>query len=184
MIARNRATAVLILMVAALWMGAAAPVPRPAGDLPLSAPPAKPAISLPALKGKVVVVEFLLTHCPHCWRLAQTLDKLRKELDPNGFTPVAVAFDNDVNGPLVADFVTRSRITFPVGFTSADKVDAFLGRGAADRMQVPQLVVIDRAGVIRAQSLPKGEANLEDEAYLRKLITGMLKEEAPPQAGK
>jgi hypothetical protein len=49
-----------------------------------------------------------------------------------------------------------------------------------ERFQVPQVVVIDRAGVIRAQSRPTGESDLTDESYLRNLIRGLLSESAAP----
>jgi hypothetical protein len=45
---------------------------------------------------------------------------------------------------------------------------------------VPQIVIIDRAGVIRAQSQPIREINLEDDSYLRNPIDGLLKENSPP----
>jgi len=61
-------------------------------------------------------------------------------------------------------------------------VDSYLGRSAMELLMVPQLVVIDRRGVIRAQSRNNGDPNLEDESYLRNLIGSLLKESA--QAGK
>ena len=54
-----------------------------------------------------------------------------------------------------------------------------IGRDATERLQVPQIVVIDRKGVIRAQSRPVRELNLEDENYLRNLIDTLLKESTP-----
>jgi hypothetical protein len=44
---------------------------------------------------------------------------------------------------------------------------------------VSQIVVIDRKGMIRAQSRPVRELNLEDENYLRNLIGDLLKEGTP-----
>ena len=164
----------------ALPLAGAAPVPRPSPGLTVVDSAGKP-LELASFKGKVVAVEFLLTNCPHCWRLAQTLTKLQQELGPRGFQALAVAFDANVTGALVADFVKHSRVAFPVGSTSADKVDGYLGRQEGERFQVPQIVVIDRAGVIRAQSHPVGEATLEDETALRKLIAGLL-DEPPPGA--
>jgi hypothetical protein len=41
-------------------------------------------------------------------------------------------------------------------------------------------VVIDRAGVIRAQSRPSGEADLTNESYLRNLVRELLDEGVPP----
>jgi len=54
-----------------------------------------------------------------------------------------------------------------------------------ERFVVPQVLIIDRKGVIRAQSPPLGDANLQDEGYLRKMIEGLLKEApAKPMAAK
>src|SRR5437588_5925643 len=144
---------VLSAVLAALPLAGAAPVPRPSPGLTLVEPSGKP-IELASFKGKVVAVEFLLTNCPHCWRVAQTLSRLQQDLGPRGFQAVAVAFDANVSGAQMADFVKRSRVAFPVGSTSAGKVDGFLGRAAGERFQVPQVVVLDRAGTIRAQSRP------------------------------
>jgi peroxiredoxin len=176
---RNLTAAAALTALAALAAAApsaAAPVPHPSPALTI-VQPSGTQLELTSLKGKVVVAEFLLTNCPHCWRLAQMLSKLHQELGARGFQPVAIAFDNDVNGPLVSDFAARAHIAYPVGYVAAEKVDIYLGRKPAQRFQVPQLVVIDRAGTIRAQSLPAGEPNLESESYLRNLIDGLLKEE-------
>ncbi len=169
-----------LLALGALALLAAAPVPRPSPDLTIAQPDGPP-LTLASFKGQVVVVEFLLTRCPHCWLLAQTITKLQRELGPRGFKPLGVAFDADVSGPLLADFLKRSKVSFPVGYTTADQVDRYLGRAAQERFQVPQIVVLDRAGVLRAQSRPIGEKDLEDEASLRKLLDGLLAEPAPGQ---
>ncbi|HEY6324691.1 MAG TPA: TlpA disulfide reductase family protein [Thermoanaerobaculia bacterium] len=163
---------------AALWLLAAAPVPRKAPAFAY-VDAAGREVQLSSFKGKVVVVELLLIRCPHCWRLAQTIAKLHQELGARGLQPISIAFDNDASGPLVRDFAANAKIGYPVGYTTADKVDGFLGREAKERFQVPQLVVIDRAGVIRAQSSPTGEVKLEDEASLRRLLDGLLREAAP-----
>jgi hypothetical protein len=62
-------------------------------------------------------------------------------------------------------------------------VDGYLGRDAAERLMVPQIVVIDRKGVIRAQSRPVREISLEDENYLRQLIDTLIKESMPATNG-
>jgi peroxiredoxin len=161
---------------------AAAPVPRKSpefvvvdssgGEMPLS-----------GFKGEVVVVEFLLIQCPHCLRVAQTINKLHGELGSRGFQALGVTFDNGIAGPAVGRFAQLFQLNYPVGYTTSDKVDLYLGRANAERFQVPQIVVIDRAGVVRAQSRPVGEADLEDESYLRNLIDELLKEGAPGSGG-
>jgi hypothetical protein len=61
---------------------------------------------------------------------------------------------------------------------------AFLGFSLMDRFVVPQLAVIDRKGMIRMQSGPQGDAKLQDETYMRNVITQILREPAATSAGK
>src|SRR3989449_6199327 len=157
---------------------ATAPVPRKSPEFTIVEPSGKET-QLSTFKGKVVLIEFLLTNCPHCMRVSQTLTTLHRDLGPRGFQPIAIAFDLNITGAGVTRFAQRFGITYLMGYTSSDKVDAYLGREPADRLQVPQIVVIDRAGVIRAQSRPRGDANLEQENPLHYLINALLKE-APP----
>jgi peroxiredoxin len=134
---------------------------------------------LSSFKGQVVVIEFLLIQCPSCLRVAQTINKLYGEMGGRGFRPIGIAFDNGISEPAVRSFVQLLKINYPIGYTTSDQVDRYLGRSITIRFQVPQVVVIDRAGVIRAQSRPSGEANLTDEAYLRNLVGELLDEGVP-----
>lgn len=170
-----------ILAAVGFSSASAAPLPRPSPDLVITDSSGK-TTSLASFKGKVVVVEFLLTRCDHCARVAQTIGDLDRDLAPRGFQAVGVAFDIGINRLAVNSLVQSLKLTYPVGYTTSDKVDGFLGRAPMQRFQVPQLVVIDRNGVIRAQSLPTGEATLENESYLRHLVDQLLDETAP--AGK
>ena len=166
------------LTFAVLLLSGIASVPRKPPELTFVNSSGQQA-SLSDFKGKVVLVEFLLMDCPHCVRVTQMINKLHGELGPRGFQAVGIAFDNPVNGPLVAYFAQYFNLTFPVGYTSSDKVDRYLGRSLMEQFQVPQIVVLDRHGVIRAQSLPVKETNLEDEKHLRNLIEALLKETMP-----
>lgn len=157
-------------------------VPRKSPELKFFDPSGKEKL-LSSFNGKVVVIEFLLVKCPHCMRVAQTLDKLHSELGPRGFQPIGIAFDNGISGRQVTAYVQRLGITFPIGYSSSQAVDGYLGRDAAERLMVPQIVVIDRKGVVRAQSRPVRELNLENENYLHQLIDTLLREN-PPAAGK
>jgi peroxiredoxin len=135
---------------------------------------------LSSFKGQVVVIEFLLIQCPSCLRVAQTINKLYGEMGGQGFRPIGIAFDNGISEPAVRSFAQLLKINYPVGYTTSDQVDRYLGRAIMVRFQVPQVVVIDRTGAIRAQSRPSGEANLIDEVYLRKLVRELLDEDVPP----
>ena len=175
---RRLGSIAILLVLAASALVAAAPVPRKSLDFTVFEPSGKQT-SLSNFQGKVVVMEFLLTDCPHCMRVARMIAKLDKELGPRGFQPVGIAFDNDISGKKVAAFSQRLGITYLTGYASSLAVDRYLGRKATDRFMVPQIVVVDRKGIIRAQSRPVREANLEDENYLRNLIEALLKEGPP-----
>ncbi len=135
---------------------------------------------LSSFKGQVVVIEFLLVQCPSCLRVAQTINKLYGEMGGQGFRPVGIAFDDGISEPALRSFVQLLKINYSVGYTTSDQVDRYLRRAATIRFQVPQVVVIDRAGMIRAQSRPSGEADLTNETYLRNLVRELLDEGVPP----
>jgi len=138
---------------------------------------------LSSFKGKVVVMEFLFVKSQHCMRVATTLNKLNSELGPRGFQAVGIAFDPP-NTPgtaaqLLPAMANYLKLTYPLGYASKDDVDNYLGRNPKEILNIPQVVVIDRAGMIRATSGGRGgDPALEDENSLRNLIEGLLKEGA------
>jgi peroxiredoxin len=162
-----------------------APVRRKSPEFIISQPSGK-SILLSSLKGKVVVMEFLFVKSQHCVRVAVTLNKLQSELGSRGFQPVGIVFDapdpTKTGGDLLASMIESFNLTYPVGYASSQAVDAYLGRSGNEMLAIPQLVVIDRAGVIRAITGGKTDPQLEDEAYLRTMIDGLLKESPSPVA--
>jgi peroxiredoxin len=177
---RMRDIASLAILLALGFPAAAAPpVLRDSPEFTIVDPSGN-TTPLSSFKGQVVVIEFLLIQCPSCLRVAQTINKLYGEMGGRGFRPIGIAFDNGISEPAVRSFVQLLKINYLVGYATSDQVDRYLGRAIMVRFQVPQVVVIDRAGVIRAQSRPSGEVNLTDEAYLRNLVGELLDEGVPP----
>jgi hypothetical protein len=136
-------------------------------------------MQLASLKGKVVVVEFLFVRSPHCLHLIEMLNKLNADLGPRGFQPVAVAFGPNATESVLAHLVDYFKITYPVGLSSSDQVDAYLGREGKEVLKVPQMVVIDRKGVIRAMFGTSGDPTLENESSLRAFVGPLLSEKVP-----
>jgi hypothetical protein len=69
------------------------------------------------------------------------------------------------------------KLTYPVGYSAKDHVDTYLGRTGKEILNIPQIVVIDRKGMIRATSGGAGgDPRLEDENWLRNLINDLLDE--------
>src|SRR5258707_13442109 len=168
-----------ILLALSFPAVAAAPVPRQSPEITIFDRLGQET-ALSSLKGQVVVIEFLLIRCGGCLRMAQTINKLHSEMAGRGFRPIGVVFDDGVSEPVVRDLVQLLKVNYSMGYTTSDKVDRYLGRAGMVRFQVPQVVVIDRAGMIRAQSRASGEANLTDESYLRNLVRELLDEGVPP----
>ena len=117
--------------------------------------------------------------CQRCTTAAQTIDKLYAELGPRGFQPIALAFDNGLDSGQMELYRKLLKIDYLFGTTTSAEVDHYLGRAPMERFQLPQMVLIDRAGVIRTQSLAIGETKMLDEAALRQMIEHLLDEAAP-----
>src|SRR5215475_4859266 len=117
---------------------------------------------LSSYKNKVVVLTFVLTTCPHCQKESQMLTKLYREMGPKGLQPVGVAV-NDNAAILVPGFVQDYGVGYPVGFSTPDQMMSFMGFSPMERWVVPQVVVIDRKGMIRAQTPFNGDPNLQSE---------------------
>jgi peroxiredoxin len=136
-------------------------------------PNGKP-ISLTNYKGKVVVVQFLITNCSHCQALSRLLTKLQTEYGPLGFQAFGVAI-NDATPEMVRGYVRDHELSIPVGSAPRDQVVKYLGVSEVERLAVPQVMIIDRRGVIEAQSEAQGTPDLQDETFLRGLIGDLLK---------
>ena len=156
---------------------AKSPVPRPAPEFTITEASGKP-ISLASYAGKVVLVQFLYTTCPHCQLTSRTFAKLQNELGPRGLQVVGVAFNEEAEGhpDLARAYAQANGVNFPVGVARRDDVLKYLGISFITRFAVPQVVVIDRHGTIRAQSDELGSEELMDENRLRPLIEHLLEE--------
>lgn len=177
------ATSLTALFAVAASAVAMPPVPRKSPEFTIIEASGKQTL-LSSLKGKVVVFTFLYTTCPHCQAEAQMVTKLQKELGAKGFQAIGTAFNDPspavTTGPtpeMVGAFVQQYGVGYPVGHSSRDQVLSYLGLSMMDqRWVVPQIAVIDRKGMIRAQSEPTGTPDLQTEDFLRKLIVKLLAE--------
>jgi peroxiredoxin len=177
-----RLIALTALVTAAIPAFAMPPLPRKAPEFTITEGPGKESL-LTSYRGKVVVLAFVHTTCIHCQAFSGVLTRLHKELGPRGFQPIDVAWNPDAE-KLVPGFVKDIGIDFPVGHSDWDPIMSFMGFSMLERPVVPLVVVIDRKGMIRAQSPAQGDPNLQDEGKLRALIESLLNEGATSKAGK
>jgi peroxiredoxin len=179
----NRPKLVHKLLVLMLLSSAAAmstpTLPRSSPELSIDEPGGKTAM-LSSFKGKVVVLEFLFVRSQHCLRVAQVLNQLQHELGPRGLQAVGIAFDAPnaaaSGGGYLSAMVESLQLTYPVGYSQRAGVDSFLGRSGNEMLSIPQIVIIDRAGMIRVVNGGQTNPTLEDINSLRLLLEPLLKE--------
>jgi len=172
----------LLLCLASLAQGAT--VPRPAPDFAVDLTDGSK-VHLSQYRGKVVVMAFILTTCPHCQFTSQILTKLQQEYGPRGFQVVVSAIE-DMARMNVPDFIRNFKPAYPVGYTQREVAETFLEHPVMFRMLMPQVVVIDRKGTIRAQYAgdDKFFEKADQEKNFRELLEPLLKEEATAQRKK
>ncbi len=178
----KRLKLVCMLLASGIALYAAAPIPRPAPAFVIHEPSGRETI-LSAEKGKVCVVQFLFTWCQHCQATAQWLSKMQAELGPKGLQVYGVAFNDEV---LTKDASTNNKLTsefshyatFPVGLVKTkEPVLRFLGLSVVEGYGVPQMVVIDKKGGIRAQTAARpGKGSIVEESVMRDLVNKLLVE--------
>jgi hypothetical protein len=103
--------------------------------------------------------------------------KLQSEFGPQGFQVVASAVD-PMSSMKVPDFIRQFQPAYPVGFNEHNEAVEYLQHPVMFRMMMPQVVVIDRKGMIRAQLAgdDKFFAETAQEKNLRELLEPLLKE--------
>jgi peroxiredoxin len=162
-----------------LW---AADVPRQAPELAVQFVNGQQLL-LSQLRGKVVLLEFLHTTCPHCQQSSALIEKFYKEFGPRGFQPVGVAF-NENAAQLVPDFVRQLGLSFPVGVAPRETVMEYLQHPVGRPFFVPQMIFVDRKGVIRAQHGGDDDFLKNLEPNLRAQLEELLKVSAGSQRSR
>ncbi len=169
----------LLAILACVWIVSApafaADIPRPAPETSFSLPDGRK-INLNDYRGKIVVVEVMLTTCPICQRTSTVIEKLYEEYGDKGFQPLGIAM-NDDTGDLVSDYVKEHNITFPIGFAPRDVALSLLQYSMMNaQMFFPNLVIIDREGVIQAQIEGTDDFFRNPDANVRRLVESILDE--------
>lgn len=137
-------TAVLTLLVSSLFVlpAFAAKVNSPAPDFTLKDLDGQ-TISLKALKGKVVFLNFWATNCPPCIAEIPDLNSLSREYKSSGLVVLGVSID-PTEKP-VREMVKKLKVEYPVMMDSSRDIyfDTYGLFG------LPVTVLIDRNGIIK-----------------------------------
>ncbi len=163
-----------------LW---AAKVPRPAPDLIVSRTSGE-RIRLSQYGGKILMLELLLTTCPHCQRCAHTVQQVLGDYKTRGVEALGAAINDEARFDLMR-FEMASGARFPIGIADRDKAYDFLQADPnAGPVYFPQLLLIDRKGVIRGQYAGTDRFFEKEEENLRKMLDMLLKEPAVAQGAR
>lgn len=99
-------------------------------------------VSLSALKGKVVIVDFWASWCAPCKEEMPVLESLYKRFKDSGLVVVGVSVDNEASN--AKKFLSAVKVSFPIVHDA--------GHVVADKFKPPRMptsIVIDKAGKIR-----------------------------------
>ena len=118
-----------------------ATVGKPAPDLSLQSLNGKGKISLDALQGKVVVVDFWATWCAPCKQSFPKLEELSKKVGDKAEI-IGVSVDDEKSG--VAEFAKENGATFAIGW---DENHEIAGRWKVGTM--PTTFIVDATGTVR-----------------------------------
>ncbi len=169
----RRILAASILLAVPLCLSAA---PRPTPDFTINIVNGQP-LHLSQYRGKVVVLAFIITTCPHCQVTTRMLSGLQKEFGPRGLQVLEAAITMQPD-PEVPKFIETYSPAFPVGSTSSLAAKIYMGYGADERRYTPFVTFIDRAGMIQGQFDGKNPINAETvqlknyRAIIEKLLAG------------
>jgi peroxiredoxin len=151
-------------------------LPRKSPEFTIVEPGGKQTL-LTSYRGKVVLLGFFATTCPHCQNLAKVFTSLQGAFGAEGLQTVGICINPEAaNDAIVREFSRNYAPTIPIGHSNHDSALSYLGISVMERWVYPQVVLIDRHGVIRAQSDPKGSSELQDMVQLRPQIEKLLKE--------
>lgn len=164
----------LLCMCLGLAPAFGAKVPRKAPELRIALPHGRQ-LRLSQYKGKVVALEFMLTTCPACLRTVKCMQKLYEEMGSRGFQPLVIALNNDA-AAIVPKYVRALQLTFPMGTGNRDMAVDFLQHPVMLSLMVPQLVIIDKKGAIRAQYTGTDRFFRNEEENIRNTVEQLLKE--------
>lgn len=156
-----------------------ATIPRKAPSFAVNTTDGKQ-IQIASYKGKVVVLAFILTTCPHCQAATRAFSKIYPEYSPRGVQIVESAIEEQA-AKTVPGFVQNFAPPFPVGYNTVYQAIEFLQHPPMAIPHMPMLAFIDREGNIVAQY--EGTSDFLVETHLeenfRKQLDGILKPAAP-----
>jgi len=122
--------------------------------------PGGPDVTLSALRGRVVFVNFWATWCAPCREEAPSLERLYQTLHNEGFEVLGISIDAEKDEAAVDTFKREFGLTFPIPRDPHQRVYA-----AYQVSGVPETLLVDRSGRVLERFV--GPQNWDDPRYAR-----------------
>ena len=121
------------------------PQPNGAGETPEMVVPMLNGgpIKLSSLRGKVAIIDFFRSSCPHCQQHAPHMAEVYNQFRAQGLTVLGLAGDQPEESQNVRAFIKQYKIAYPIGFITAETIGYY-----ADSHDhgVPQVVLFGANG--------------------------------------
>jgi cytochrome c biogenesis protein CcmG/thiol:disulfide interchange protein DsbE len=122
-------------------------LPRPdgSGDTPEMAIPMLQGaeVKLSSLRGKVVILDFFLSTCPHCRDHAPHMVELYNQYRNQGLTVLGLAADPPEKKESIDAFIKELKVTYPVGYVTTEVIAYYVD---SHDHSVPQIILFGPDG--------------------------------------
>jgi thiol-disulfide isomerase/thioredoxin len=138
----------------------------------LSGPP----LQLSQYRGKVVLLAFMDTNCPHCQKLTGFLNTIVKQYGPKGVQVVACAMNSGAKN-LLPQFQQQFMPAFPMGYCTEQQVFGYTGCSPDNGcgFYVPHLVFLDRRGIVQGDYRGESDFMTKPEMNIPAKLDELLK---------
>jgi peroxiredoxin len=100
-------------------------------------------------RGKIVLIDFMMTNCPHCQAFSKILEQIKARFGDNVMILEVVNYASD-NASTVAEYIKTSHVSVPVLFDCGQMAASYLKLTSSRRsIDLPHVFLIDRRGIIR-----------------------------------
>lgn len=140
--------------------------PAPSVQLPVLRNAETPLLSLSALRGKVIYLDFWASWCGPCRISFPLLEELREEFHPMGFEVLAINLDEFEQDAV--EFIERHPVGYPVIRDASGDLARRYGI-----LGMPTGFLLDRHGVVRHVHQGFRRSDIE---FLRKHVVELLEE--------
>lgn len=100
-------------------------------------------------RGKIVVLDFMMTNCPHCVTFSKTLERAKAKYGDKVVILSIVNYTSD-NASTVNNYIQANKVTTPVLFDCGQVLASYIRlQSAKQAIDMPHVYIIDAQGRIR-----------------------------------